>query len=230
MGRTRSNTSFGDTKPAPRVDLNKGQRSLRSKAPIFPTCLDFGVNIKRKVLHPTGYFCWNCKWYEDAIMSGSGGNKVKQDSQRYACRANHYDWAYPREKWTVIGNHFMSANEIRSEEARLQQEEIANARASRKRRHEAISISDVLEDDGEDNMVEKAALEDAGQEVSVITDKANGGLCSDADDTDACEVAVSPAVVFNVNDNAIAGIDNNHPQITLDRLREQVAQLENTVV
>jgi len=124
----------------------------------------------------------------------------------------------------------MSANKIRSEEARLQQEEIANVRALRKRRHKAISISVVLEDDGEDNMVEKAALEDVGPKFSVTTDKANGGLCSDADDANACEVAVSPAVVFNVNDNAIAGIDNNHPQRTMDRLREQVAQLENTVV
>jgi len=63
-----------------------------------------------------------------------------------------------------------------------------------------------------------------------MTDKANVGMCSDAEDANACEVAVSPTVVFNVNDNAIAGIDNNHPQITLDRLREQVAQLENTTV
>jgi len=48
----------------------------------------------------------------------------------------------------------MSADKIWSKEERLQQEEIANVRASWKRRHKAISISVVL-DDSENNMIEK---------------------------------------------------------------------------
>jgi len=115
MGRTCSNTSFGDKTPAPRLDFNKGGCVLCGRAPVAPTCTDFGVGNKRNVLHPTGYFCSNCYWYENEIMAGRG-KRIKCDSQAYACQSNHYDWAYPREKWTVKGNHFMSANEIRSEE------------------------------------------------------------------------------------------------------------------
>jgi len=116
MGRMRSNTSFGNTTPAPKLDFERGWHGLCSRK---PTCTDFGIGHKRNVLHPSGYFCSNCKWYENAVMAGQG-NRVKHDSQAYACQANHYDWAYPREKWTVVGNHFMPIHKIEKEEERLQ--------------------------------------------------------------------------------------------------------------
>jgi len=96
----------------------------------------------------------------------------------------------------------------------------------RKRRHEAINISVVL-DDGEDDMIEKAALD---AEQAAVTDKSNGDLSMDADDGDTSDVAMPPAILFNVNNNAVAIADNNHPQRTIEQLQEQVTQLENTVV
>jgi len=123
MGRTRSNMSFGDTGPVPKLDFEKGRRGLRGST---PTCIDFGVGWKRNVLHPSGYFCSNCYWYENEVMAGRS-RRVKRNSHAYACQSNHYDWAYPREKWTVCGKNFMSVQEIREEEDRLQKEEVANA-------------------------------------------------------------------------------------------------------
>jgi len=109
MGRTCTNTAFGDTGPAPRLEFEKGQRGLRGS---LPTCMDFGVESKRNILHPSGFFCSNCKWYENEISSGKT-KKIKRDSHAYACQANHYDWVYPREKWTVKGgNQFMPVEEI----------------------------------------------------------------------------------------------------------------------
>jgi len=108
MGRTRSNTVFGDTGPVPQLDFEKGRRGLRGTK---PTCTDFGVDQKRNVLHPAGYFCSNCYWYENEVMAGRG-KRVKRNSQAYACQSNHYDWVYPREKWTVLRNRFMSVKEI----------------------------------------------------------------------------------------------------------------------
>ncbi len=69
MGRTRVNTSFGDTAPAPRLEFEKGQRGLHGSK---PTCMDFGVGYKRKILHPSGYFCSNCYWYENEITAEEG--------------------------------------------------------------------------------------------------------------------------------------------------------------
>ena len=99
MGRTRSNKLFGNTDPPPKLEFEK----CHSQQGTNPTCTDFGVGQKQLVLHPTGYFCSNCDWYECQIMSG-GGKWIKRDSHVYACQANHYDWVYPQEKWTVMGN------------------------------------------------------------------------------------------------------------------------------
>jgi len=90
MGRTRSNKLFGNTDPPPKLDFEKRY----SRRGTNPTCTDFGVGEKRLVLHPMGYFCSNCDWYECQITSG-GGKRIKRDNCVYACQANHYYWVYP---------------------------------------------------------------------------------------------------------------------------------------
>ena len=81
MGRTRSNKQFGNTDTAPKLEFKKCQSQRGSTN---PACIHFGVGSKRLILYPTGYFCSNCKSYEDHISSG-GGKKIKCDGQKYAC-------------------------------------------------------------------------------------------------------------------------------------------------
>jgi len=50
----------------------------------------------------------------------------------YVHQANHYDWVYPQEKWTVLGNHFLTVNEIHQEEERCHQEAEGEKRACKK--------------------------------------------------------------------------------------------------
>jgi len=110
-------------------------------------------------------------------------------------------------------------HDIQKEEERLQEEEIANARASRKRRNEAISISDDFDDaDDEEN-----AAPDG--KVAAI-DETKGDLGGDDDDAD--KRGALP-LLSNVDNNADA-INNNHPQRMVECLTAQVTQLENTIV
>ncbi len=225
MGRTRSNKTFGDSKPPPKLEFEK----RRSGRGANPTCTHFGVGQKRIILHPSGYFCSNCEWYESQILSG-GGKRIKRDSRMYACQANHYDWVYPREKWTVSGNHFMSVEDIRKEEERCRLKEVAEKRARRKQKYEAM-ISDLatVTADDEDNSVVAGVLmandEEADESACefVIDGDNNIGLsdgeCSDA----APEVALLGAtnMVSNMQQMTAA---NNHTVI-IEKLKESVAAL-----
>jgi len=148
MGRTRSNKSFGDSNPPPKLEYEKHH----SQRGTNPTCTDFGVGQKWLSLHPSGYFCSNCEWYENQIMSGAG-KWIKQDSQVYACQANHYDWVYPQENWIVSGNQFMSVEDIQNEEEQCWCEEVVENRACRKHKHDQALISD-------DTMATTAANDD----------------------------------------------------------------------
>ena len=216
MGRTRANTAFGDTGPAPRLEFEKGRRGLRGS---LPTCMDFGVESKRNILHPSGFFCSNCKFYENEISSGKT-KKIKRDSHAYACQANHYDWVYPREKWTVSGNQFMSVEEIRQEEERIQKQERADTRAARKRKHEAISISFPL--DEEDDV-----MEGAPSQKNIPNE---GDIDSSDNNDESQEIAVLPSLLLAYNnasnvDNQPASNVDNQPVI-IQKLREQIAVLE----
>jgi len=155
-------------------------------------------------------------------MAGQG-NRIKRDSQEYACQANHYDWAYPREKWTVIGNHFMPVHEIQKEEERLQKEEAANARRSCKRKH-AISISFPLEDEDEVGDVchyDKNVAKDTRKEGSPDTSDVE-----DAEKYGGSAAAVMPLMLTSDRNDSIVG--NNHPEL-LQQLREKVEHLEKEV-
>jgi len=68
MGGTIKNKSFGDTNPPPKLEFEK----CCSRRGANPMCTNFFFVCKQLVLHPTGYFCSNCKWYENQIMSGGG--------------------------------------------------------------------------------------------------------------------------------------------------------------
>ena len=41
------------------------------------------------------FFCHNCKIYEDAVTSGATRNKIKRESKRFACTAQHTDYRFP---------------------------------------------------------------------------------------------------------------------------------------
>jgi hypothetical protein len=43
------------------------------------------------------FFCANCKSYEDAMSAGYG-RKVKRNSARFKCTANHTDFMFPTDK------------------------------------------------------------------------------------------------------------------------------------
>jgi len=76
-------------------------------------------------------------------------------------------------------------------------------------------------------MMEKASSSDGEQ--AAVTDKTNGDPGIDADDVDKGGVAVPPALLFSVNNDAVA-TDNNHPQRTIEHLQDQGTQLETIVV
>ena len=147
-------------------------------------------------------------------MAGRG-KRIKRDSLAYACQANHYDWAYPREKWTVCGNKFMSLPEIRQEEERLRNEDAVNARAARKRKHQAARISILLE---EEDQTGDAAF----HENNDMMNKQNA-LSSDDCHKECGETA--PSCLFAMAPTAHA---DNHPEI-LQQLQEKVALLEKEI-
>jgi len=215
MGRTRSNKSFGDSAPAPKLEYEIGRCGLRGSK---PTCTDFGVGQKRNVLHPTAYFCSNCSWYENEVMAGKG-KRVKRNSQSYRCVSNHYDWVYPREKWTVSSNKFMTVQEIKEEERKRKREETLNARAERKRKCLAFSISVILEE-------EEDAQEDAAA-LSYAKENTKGDLAVSEDDTEVCEEIVAPPDCLSGR-NVGASHDDNQPEM-IKRLKEQVELLENAL-
>jgi len=66
MERITSNKQFGNTDPAPKLEFKKwkGWRGTN------PTCMHFGVGPNRLILHPSGYFCNTCEWYENQVVSG----------------------------------------------------------------------------------------------------------------------------------------------------------------
>jgi len=82
-----------------------------------------------------------------------GGKQIKRDSHVYACQANHYNWVYPQEKWVVMGNWFLTVDEIHQEEERWCWEIEGEKRACKKHKYEAVllrnvePVADTLEDD-----------------------------------------------------------------------------------
>jgi len=87
-------------------------------------------------------------------MAGNG-KRIRCNSHAYAFQFNHYDWAYPHEKWTVSGNKFMTVEEICQEEDRIQKQELANAQALQKQKHQMISLSLSLALEEEDDALIK---------------------------------------------------------------------------
>jgi len=186
MGRTRLNKLFGNTGPGPKLKFEKCQSCGTN-----PTCTHFGVGCKQLALYPFGYFCSNCKWYERQITSGTG-KQIRQDSQKYACQANHYDWVYPHKKWTVSGNKFMSVEDIQNEEEWCQLEEAAEKRPCQKCKHDQAPaiIDDTLtstaaNDDNNNNhsvmSMQAPANDVVGVQVSSIDED---GKISDGDNSD----------------------------------------------
>ena len=204
MGRTRSSKSFGDTSPPPKFEFDK----RRSRRGTNPTCTDFGVGQKRLILHPSGYFCSNCEWYKNQVMSG-GGKRIKRDSRVYACQANHYDWVYPREKWTVSGgNQFMSVDEIRKEEERSQRESEVEKRVYKKCKHH-IMIRDIATID-DDESCSVVIAENAADKSDVRSD----AECSHA----------SSDVVFSASSEA-AHVSDQQQSTTIMDLEERIVTL-----
>jgi len=207
MGRTRSNKSFGDTGPPPIFEFEK----RRSRRGTNPTCTDFGVLQKRLILYPSAFFCSNCEWYENQVTSG-GGNRISRDSRYFACQANHYDWVYPREKWTVLGgNQFMSVDEICKEEQRSQRESELEKRGSKKRKHH-IMIREVatIDDDESDSVIIAENAADKSGDVSCDKEYSN---------------APSEVVVLAASSKA-ADILEQQQSTTIADLEKQVAALE----
>ena len=112
----------------------------------------------------------------------------------------------------------MPVEEIRQEEEKMKKQERANARASRKQKHQASSIYFPLEDEDEDVVME------AAPSTKGITGE---GIVGCSDDSDDCqEIAVLP-LLLQANDNA--SNVNNQPAI-IQQLREQIEMLERNVV
>jgi len=146
-------------------------------------------------------------------MAGRG-KWIKRDSLAYACQANHYDWAYPREKWTVCGNKFMSLPEIRQEEERLRNEDAVNARAARKRKHQAARISILLEEEDQTGDAAFHENNDMMNKQNVLSLDDSHKECGE--NAPSCLLAMATAHA------------DNHPEI-LQQLQEKVALLEKEI-
>jgi len=236
MGRTRSNKLFGNTDPPPKLEFEK-RRSCRGSN---PTCTHFGVANKRRFIYPSGFFCCNCEWYESQITSGAG-NRIKRDSQKYACQAYHYDWVYPREKWTVSGNKFMSVEDIQYEEERCRLEEAAEKRACRKRKYDQSPIIDeslisTAGNDDNNNSHSVMSIQAPRMQESVVDEDAK---ISDGDDSDGdtcCNTSSDEDVLLGhkvtlTNDAqdvmAKPGtLSTNHTEETVVYLKKRIAALK----
>jgi len=236
MGRTRSNKSFGDPNPAPRLEFEIGW----SQRGTNPTCTHLGVGSKQLALYPSGYFCSNCEWYERQITS-STGTWIRQDSQKYACQANHYDWVYPHKKWTVSGNKFMSVEDIQYEEERCRLEEAAEKRACRKRKYDQSPIIDeslisTAGNDDNNNSHSVMSIQAPRMQESVVDEDAK---ISDGDDSDGdtcCNTSSDEDVLLGhkvtlTNDAqdvmAKPGtLSTNHTEETVVYLKKRIAALK----
>jgi hypothetical protein len=96
--------------PSPDVPINKRQSpKFTPNSPLHAvirsphrtgnkaTCILFGP-FHESIY--SGFFCANCKSYEDATSAGYG-RKVKQNSARFKCTANHTDFMFPTDKLLV---------------------------------------------------------------------------------------------------------------------------------
>jgi len=202
MGRTRSNTSFGDTGPAPKLDFEKGGCGLHGTN---PSCTDFGVGYTWHVLHPSGYFCSNCRWYKNEVMARTA-KKVKRDSHAYACQANHYDWATPEKNGQSLAETASCLlQKIPEEEECLQKEKVTNIRALCKRKHQAMFLFE------EEDLTEEVASS-SGKEATVSI---NETTCSNNTNKSG-EITAPPFLLIpdhNANDA------NNHSDV-IWQLRE----------
>jgi len=115
----------------------------------------------------------------------------------------------------------MSVKEIREEEDRRQKESIANARASRKQKHQAISF--LLEDE---DVIEDPAC----YEIKARTAPPNNGKPGTSDDNSEEEsgVIVAPPLLLIASQDAEDTVDNQTEVI--QKLRDRVLLLETEIV
>jgi len=125
----------------------------------------------------------------------------------------------------------MSVKQIKEEEERRQKEAVEHARAAKKRKHQGISVSFLLEElEDEQEVIEEAASEaiDGASKTVTNLDVSNDGQASD-DDREECGMLRTPPVLLLASQNASANHVDNQTEI-IEKLTKRVAFLEKEMI
>ena len=125
----------------------------------------------------------------------------------------------------------MSVKQIKEEEERRQKEAVEHARAAKKRKHQGISVSFLLEElEDEQEVIEEAASEaiDGASKTVTNLDVSNDGQASH-DDREECGMLHTPPLLLLASQNASANHVDNQTEI-IEKLTKRVAFLEKEMI